>query len=61
MSDMQAFRARLNQIAEEADPVLQGLARLTKATAAQLQALWTGPGWSEWAAEEPQPSSGCLP
>ncbi len=61
MSDMQAFRARLIQIDEETDPLLESLARLTEATATQLQALWTGPGWSEWIAEEPQPSSCRMP
>ncbi len=61
MSDMQAFRARLIQIDEETDPLLESLARLTEATAIQLQALWTEPGWGNWVAEDPEPSSCPLP
>lgn len=61
MSDMQAFRARLIQIDEETNPLLQGLAQLTEATAAQLQTLWDAPGWSDWAAENPDLPSCRMP
>jgi len=57
MSNMHAFRARLIQVEKETDPALQGLAQLTEATAAQLQTLWTAPGWSEWVDESPEPPS----
>ena len=61
MFDMQGFRARLIQIDDATDPLLESLARLTEATATQLQALWTEPGWGDWAAETPQLPSGRVP
>ena len=61
MSDMQAFRARLIRLDDECDPLLESLSRLTEATATQLQALWTEPGWGDWAAETPQLPSGRVP
>ncbi len=61
MSDMQAFRDRLIEIDEETDPLLESLSQLTEATTTQLWALWTVPGWSNWNAEDPEPSSCPLP
>ena len=53
MSDMQAFRAQLIHVSETTDPLLKSLARLTEATASQLQILWTEPGWGNWVSDKP--------
>ena len=57
MSTMQIFYARLFQALEVHDPILEGLAQLSKTGPAQIMgALKSDLQWTEWGAESPEAS-----